>query len=181
MFTYSTNYNSGSLITIRPSIKAWRLRRLMLTWSKGKVNCFFIQTSHLQLLSRYSDNRLQEFFNDLNSLLKQQFPEAPTHLPRKQLNRKKHSCSICQETIPKSKNKITAETTIYRLKCRHRFHSKCLDSWQIIKKNCPMCRLSLSWYLSFNTFDINNCCFVDFHLYLSASVSSFRPTYINTI
>lgn len=105
---------------------------------------YFIQTSHPQYLSRYSDNRLQEFFNDLNTLIKQQFLEEPSPRPRKQLNRKKHCCSICQETIPKSSYRITSETTIYKLKCRHRFHSKCLDSWQIIKNNCPLCRLSLS-------------------------------------
>lgn len=60
----------------------------------------------------------------------------------------------------KVNSRLTKEARIYRLKCRHIFHSKCLDSWRNIKNNCPLCRVELSWILNSNTTDFLNtfCC-----------------------
>ena len=43
------------------------------------------------------------------------------------------NCSICFEAI-----KI--QTTVYDLKCKHLFHTKCLDEWKNHKNTCPLDR-----------------------------------------
>lgn len=53
----------------------------------------------------------------------------------------------------KVNSQLTKEARIYRLKCKHIFHSKCLDSWRNIKNNCPLCRVELSWISNSNTTD----------------------------
>jgi len=43
------------------------------------------------------------------------------------------NCSICFETME-------AQTTVYDLKCKHLFHTKCLDEWRNHKNTCPLDR-----------------------------------------
>lgn len=42
-------------------------------------------------------------------------------------------CAICKEAF-------NADEAVKRLKCRHLFHSSCIDEWFSIKKNCPLCK-----------------------------------------
>lgn len=46
-------------------------------------------------------------------------------------------CSICLEVLPTSENKM-AEIKV--LRCRHAFHTKCVDTWLERNGNCPLCR-----------------------------------------
>ena len=47
--------------------------------------------------------------------------------------KEKVNCTICLEDIPK-------DTEIYKLKCKHNFHSECLENWLKEKLSCPICR-----------------------------------------
>ena len=46
------------------------------------------------------------------------------------------SCIICLENIDKNKQ-------VYKLKCKHNFHKKCLKSWLKQKLECPVCRKNI--------------------------------------
>jgi len=48
-------------------------------------------------------------------------------------NKKEVDCTICLEKIEKN-------TEIFNIKCDHKFHSKCLDSWLKLNNKCPLCR-----------------------------------------
>ncbi|KAI5169913.1 hypothetical protein PAEPH01_1092 [Pancytospora epiphaga] len=42
-------------------------------------------------------------------------------------------CPIC-------KGDFTDDEMVKRLKCKHLFHSQCIDEWLDIKKSCPLCK-----------------------------------------
>ena len=42
-------------------------------------------------------------------------------------------CAICKESF-------NTEEMVKRLKCKHLFHSSCIDEWFSITKNCPLCK-----------------------------------------
>ena len=41
-------------------------------------------------------------------------------------------CCICMEKMRK--------TRLYKSKCSHFFHTKCVWKWKEIRNNCPLCR-----------------------------------------
>lgn len=52
------------------------------------------------------------------------------------LNKSDDECVICcTQFVPNDK--------IITLKCVHHFHSKCVISWMVSKKNCPICRMKI--------------------------------------
>ena len=46
-------------------------------------------------------------------------------------------CVICLESYEK-------KDEISQLKCEHIFHHKCIDTWVITNRTCPLCRIPLS-------------------------------------
>jgi hypothetical protein len=46
------------------------------------------------------------------------------------------NCTICLE-------KISKNTEIYKLECKHNFHSNCLEDWLKEKLSCPICRKNI--------------------------------------
>lgn len=48
------------------------------------------------------------------------------------------TCTICLENI--NSNASCKEEEERVLKCRHAFHSECIERWFKVKHNCPLCR-----------------------------------------
>lgn len=46
------------------------------------------------------------------------------------------SCVICQSELEQSDYRIA-------LSCAHVFHTRCINSWTAVKKNCPVCRTAV--------------------------------------
>ncbi|KAJ0649746.1 putative transcription factor C2H2 family [Helianthus annuus] len=47
--------------------------------------------------------------------------------------KKKEKCVVCQMDFHSGEQLIT-------LPCLHRYHSKCITDWLLLKKNCPICQ-----------------------------------------
>lgn len=45
-------------------------------------------------------------------------------------------CTICKDTL-------SDDDMVKQLKCRHLFHTVCIDEWFGIKKSCPLCKQSI--------------------------------------
>ncbi len=46
-----------------------------------------------------------------------------------------NTCSICIEPLNNSKK---------QLKCKHEFHTKCIENWYSVQQNCPICRSEIT-------------------------------------
>ena len=49
---------------------------------------------------------------------------------------KEKECMVCLEMMQKGEE-------VRCLPCAHRFHRKCIDTWLLIKRKCPLCNLNI--------------------------------------
>ena len=100
-----------------------------------------------QMNNSMNDNQMNNNPNNLDSVLFNSFDDELNNCSNtnnvnyketiKRLKEKKileeANCSICLEKIEKN-------TKILKINCKHKFHTKCLDSWLKINNKCPLCR-----------------------------------------
>ena len=61
----------------------------------------------------------------------------------------KEICSICL-------GKFKHEENIVKIGCEHEYHACCIRKWLLRKKNCPICRASVSPFPSTKTVQMHN-------------------------
>ncbi|KAK4709912.1 hypothetical protein R3W88_004425 [Solanum pinnatisectum] len=62
---------------------------------------------------------------------------------------KNEICGICL-------GKFKHEETIGTLGCEHEYHACCIKKWLLMKKNCPICRASVSPFPSTKTIQMHS-------------------------